>query len=87
MGRKNRFLTESALSMKLRALAVIRDSSLSAEDKRRIIERIQGDCVRSYGADSKQARELQAFISTMLRDAQMNEPKEEKTTGADPSGD
>lgn len=87
MGKRHKFITESILSMKLRVLAVIRDSSLSAEDKRRIIERIQGDCVRSYGANSKQARELQAFISTMLRDAQMNEPKEEKTTGGDPSGD
>ena len=88
MGRKNRFLTESILSLKLRVLAVIRDSSLSAEDKRRIVERIQGDCIRSYGADSKQTRELQTFVNKMLKDEQVMDEqiKEEKKTG-NPSGD
>ena len=90
MGKRHRFITESVMSMKLRVLAVIRDSTLSANDKERIIERIKDDCIRSYGSNGRQMRELQVFINTMLRDTQMDEQRKEETktdTGGDTSGD
>lgn len=90
MGKKHRFITESALLMKLRVLAVIRDSSLSIEDRCRIVGKIKNECSRSYGSDSRQMRELQVFINTMLRDTQMDEQRKEETktdTGGDTSGD
>jgi len=86
---KHRFITESVMSMKLRALAVIRDSSLSIEDRCRIIGKIKNECSRSYGNESRQTRELQVFINKMLKDEQVMDEqiKEEEKTGGDPSGD
>lgn len=89
MGKRHKFITESILSMKMRVLAVIRDSSLSAEDRCRIIGKIKNECSRSYGNESRQTRKLQVFINKMLKDEQVMDEqiKEEEKTGGDPSGD
>lgn len=89
MGKRHKFITESILSMKMRVLAVIRDSSLNIEDRCRIIGKIKNECSRSYGSESRQTRELQVFINKMLKDEQVMDEqiKEEEKTGGDPSGD